>query len=150
MKKTFILLIILVFFIIGCNYTSDDIGIPKGYTDKKEYFDKSGFQDYTDYAKYTYPEKDIITKDNDYKIISQDDIENIKGYFENFKNVMESSNRLDEYDFNDGVINEGDYIRIKTKEGEKIGDSKYTKYDNYSIYYFDIESLTLYYIHTNI
>lgn len=33
---------------------------------------------------------------------------------------------------------------------EKNGDSEYTKYDNYSIYYFDIDSLTLYYMHSNI
>lgn len=46
--------------------------------------------------------------------------------------------------------NEGDYARIATKEGEKIGDSKYQKYDNYSIYFFDTETLTLYYIHNNI
>lgn len=63
---------------------------------------------------------------------------------------MRECDRLDEYDFDESVINSWDYIRIKTKEGEKIGDSKYEKYDNYSVYYFDIETLTLCYIHSNI
>lgn len=150
MKKTFILSFMLLFFITGCSSQADNIGIPKGYIDKKEYYDKDGFQDYTDYAKYIYSEPDIIIFDDDYKKIFQEDIESIKGYFEDFKNRMESSNRLNEYDFKENVINEGDYIRIKTKEGQKIGDSEYTKYDNYSIYYFDMDSLTLYYIHSNI
>ena len=150
MKKTFILSFMLLFFITGCSLQADDIAIPKGYIGKKEYYDKVGFQDYIDYAKYIYSEPDVIIFDDDYKKISQEDIESIKGYFEDFKSRMESSNRLNEYDFKENVINEGDYIRIKTKEGQKIGDSEYTKYDNYSIYYFDIDSLTLYYIHSNI
>ena len=64
---------------------------------------------------------------------------------------MKSESRLDEYDFDTSVINEGDYVKIVTKEGQPInGDSTYGKYDNYSIYFFDIETLTLYYIHNNI
>lgn len=59
---------------------------------------------------------------------------------------MKTSNRLDKYDFDKSMINEGNYIRIKTKEEEKIGDSKY---GNYLVYYFDIEILSLYYIHNN-
>ena len=54
------------------------------------------------------------------------------------------------YDFDTSIITEGDYVRIETKEGEEIGDSTYGKYDNYSVYFFDRETLTLYYIHNNI
>ena len=53
-----------------------------------------------------------------------------------------------DFDIND--INEGDYVKIKTKEGQKIANGKYETYDNYSVYFFDIETLTLYYIHNNI
>ena len=47
------------------------------------------------------------------------------------------------------IIDENDYVRIKTSEGEPIGDREYGKYDNYDVYFFDVESLTLYYIHSN-
>lgn len=143
------LLLILIFVITGCSSQEDIVEIPKGYTYKEEYYDENGFQDYTDYAKYIYPSQSVIINNDDYKKITKEDIESIKGYFNNFRNWMTSS-RLDEYDFYDSMINEGDYVRIKTKEGEKIGNSQYNKYDNYSVYFFDIETLTLYYIHSNI
>ena len=71
-------------------------------------------------------------------------------YFEDFSSWMESADRLREFDFDINDINEGDYVKIKTKEGQKIANGKYEKYDNYSVYFFDIETLTLYYIHNNI
>lgn len=150
MKKKIILSLMVVFLITGCASQANYAEIPKGYTDKEEHYDQDGFQDYTDYAKYIYPSQEIIINDSEYEKITKDDIENIEGYFENFRNWMRVCNRLDEYDFDESIINEGDYIRIKTKEGQKIGDSKYEKYENYSIYYFDLETLTLYYIHNNI
>ena len=47
------------------------------------------------------------------------------------------------------IINVGNYVRIKTKEGEKSGNYIYGKYISYSIYLFDVETLTLYYMHNN-
>lgn len=35
-------------------------------------------------------------------------------------------------------------------EGKKIGDNIYEKFDNYTIYLYDIETHTLIYIHANI
>lgn len=148
MRKRLVMLVtffFLVVFMAGCFSPADSVGIPKGYIEKEEYYDKDGFQDYTDYAKYIYSSKDIIVNDDKYFEIKEEDISNIKGYFQNFSELMEANKRLDEK-----IINEGDYARIETKEGEKIGDSKYQKYDNYSIYFFDMETLTLYYIHYNI
>lgn len=145
-----ILVLISIIYIITNLSNADIVGIPKGYVEKEEYYDKDSFQDYTDYAKYKYLSENIIINDDEYIKITEEDINNIKGYFENFYNWMESHNRLNEYDFDTKIINEGDYIKIKTKEGEVIGDSTYDKYDNYSIYFFDMDTLTLYYIHSNI
>ena len=47
-------------------------------------------------------------------------------------------------------INSGDYFYIYTLEGKPIGQSIYGKYDNYDVYYVDIESCTVYFIHSNI
>ena len=63
---------------------------------------------------------------------------------------MISQEREKEYDFDINLITEGDYVKIKTKEGKEIGNYKYGKFDDYSVYFFDVETLTLYYIHNNI
>lgn len=150
--KRFCLAITLVVFIFattGCSQ-SKMVGIPDGYIDKEEYYDKDGFRDYTDYAKYLYDSKDIIINNKEYKKIEQDDIQNIIGYFEDFSGWMKVADRLSEFDFDINNINEGDYVKIKTKEGHKITNGKYGKYDNYYIYFFDIETLTLHYLHNSV
>lgn len=146
MKKIGLLIVGIMIFITGCD-SGRVIDIPKGYVKSEEYFDKEGIQDYSDYAKYIYDNEEVIINDDKYKKISEDDIENIRSYFDDFSRVI----RLEGiYDFDTSIITDGDYVRIKTKEGEEIGDSTYGKYDNYSVYFFDRETLTLYYIHNNI
>ena len=145
MKRIGLLIVGIMIFITGCD-KGRYVDIPKGYVKSEEYFDKEGIQDYSDYAKYIYDNEEVIVNDNKYKKIGVDDIENIVSYFDDFYGVV----RFDEiYDFDTSIITEGDYVRIKTKEGEKMGDSTYGKYDNYSVYFFDKETLTLYYIHNN-
>ncbi|CAK7027339.1 MAG: hypothetical protein PEPC_01979 [Peptostreptococcus russellii] len=87
---------------------------------------------------------------NIYSVVTKDNIENIRSYFTSFGSWMDSSNRTDEYEFDDPCISEGDYIYIKIKEGQSIGNSKYTKFDNYTIYFYETESAILFYIHSNI
>ena len=146
--KKILITIILILLLTGCGGTMNT-EIPKNYISKTEYYGKEGIQDHTDYAKYVY-DKVIVENDDNYTKVSKDDIENIKSYFNNFKDVMESLERLNEYDFDVNSITENDYVRIVTKEGTPIGDSTYGKFDNYSIFLFDSETLTLYYIHNNI
>ena len=148
-KPIYIFSILFIALLTGCSQT-DYVGIPKGYIEKHEFYDKEGFQDYTDYAKYIYSNNSSFINNDEYQKVSDNDIDNIKGYFDNFKGWMEKAGRLDEYDFNESIINEGDYVKIKTKEGQPIGNSKYKKYDNYHVYFFDSETNTLYYIHSNI
>lgn len=147
-----IIYVFLMFFIVlltGCSQAGY-VGIPKGYIEKHEFYDEHGFQDYTDYAKYIYSDNSNFINNDEYQKLSNNDIDNIKGYFRNFKGWMEAAGRLDEYDFDQSIINEGDYVKIKTLEGQPIGNSKYKKYDDYSVYFFDSETKTLYYIHSNI
>lgn len=146
--KKILVVAVLILLLIGCGGTMNT-EIPKGYISKTEYYDKDGIQDHTDYAKYVY-DKVIVENDNNYTKVSTDDIENIKSYFNDFKNVMEPLERLNEYDFDVNSITENDYVRIVTKEGTPIGDSIYGRFDNYSVFLFDSETLTLYYIHNNI
>jgi len=149
MKKivySIVMIIGIAICISGCSSFSDK-AILKGYIDKDEYFDKEGFQDYTDYCKYYYEESNnLFLESNIYSVVIEDNIENIRSYFTNFESMMDSS----EYDFDDSCISEGDYIYIKTKEWESSEDSKYTKFDDYTVYFYDTESATLFYIHSNI
>lgn len=154
MKKSVkIILPLLVLLFLGgyAIYFRSNSVLP-GYIDKVEFFDEDGFQDYTDYCKYIYDEDGAqkFYKSGKYHFVENSEIDYLKGYFENFEMCMESMGRSAEYDFDDKCISEGDYVYIKTKEGTPIGNSYYRKYDDYSVYLFDTESRTLYYIHNNI
>lgn len=139
MKRLVLLLFCLCCFCLtGCTQWSD---IPKGYTDKAEYFDPDGFQDYTDYCWYEY-DRNPVQEDPRYHIVTESDVEEVQGYFANFRSWMEAGGRLDEYDFDDACISAGDYVRIVTN-----GRDRYADYD---VYFYDAESGVLYYIHSNI
>lgn len=129
--------------VVGCSTTAFK-PIPSGYVAKDEHFDKDGFQDYTDYCKYYYSSPEPFAGDKRYHAITASEIAEVAGYFENFHNWMEIEDRLDEYDFSPDRINAGDYVLIETKE------ELHSIYDNYTVYFFDVESLILYYIHSNI
>ena len=149
MKKFIIFALTFLILLTGCSQTNKE-GIPNGYFKAYEVYNTGGVHEYVDYGKYKYINKNKIIKSEEYKKVYINDVENIKGYFDDFKKWMESESRLDDYDFDDSIINEGDYVRIVTKEGQPIGNSYYKKYDDYHVYFFDIETKTLYYIHSNI
>ena len=150
-KKKYIILIIFIFLIILSVLIPETLfyGIPIGYIDKEEYYQEDGFQDYTDYAKYTYSSDIFIKINYKFRKLKEEDIDNIKGYFDNFDYYVRKE-WASKYKFDKSIITEGDYVRIKTKEGEPRANLTYGKYDYYSIYLFDIETLTLYYIHNDI
>lgn len=51
------------------------------------------------------------------------------------------------YKDNNEIKNNTNYDIVKK---EDIGDTKYDKFDDYSVYFYDIDKNTLYYIHSNI
>lgn len=149
-KKYYYTLIVIIalctmmlcsFVLAGCG-TTDINDVPSGYIDKTEHFQEGGFQDYTDYCKYVYDSQAQFVDNKEYKEVEDDDVEDIRSYFKNFESWMIELDRADEYDFDEGYIDLGDYVRVVTKEDNKFA--------NYTIYFFDVESLTLYYIHNNI
>ena len=150
MKKAKYLSLLIMIFILLTSCSAAPKYVPNGFTKSEEHFDKDGFQDYTDFCIYTYDSADCFINNSNYSIITDNDIENLKCYFDNFQGWMETEERLNEYSFDSNSISLGDYFHIETKEGEQIGGGKYAKYDNYDVYFFDIETMTLYYIHNNI
>ena len=147
--RLFCLALLLMPFFCGCTIRPNR-EIPAGYINKEEHIDLQGGQDFTDYCKYYYPNDDVSVIHNNYRTVDEADIEDIQGYFSDFARWMETEGREDDYDFDSACITPGDYVRIRTKEGTPIGDSYYQKYDDYTLWFFDTESCTLYYIHTNI
>ena len=131
---------LLVFLVIGlllfsCDWNMLGKAIPAGYIRKEEHIDPSGWQDEGD-ARY--------------HVVSDAELAEIIGYYEDFSEWMRVSNRLDEFDFDTACINAGDYCLIDDMEGRPIGENSYEKYENYNLYYFDRETLTLYYMRSNI
>ena len=73
-------------------------------------------------------------------------------FIEDFEGWVEAcgGELKENYDFDKTIITDGDFFYIDTKEGESIGQGTYGKFDNYSVYYFDVDAQILYYFHNNI
>lgn len=154
MKRRIVLILSVFIMVMFCSCSFSSVlepAILQGYKSSDEHFDPDGFQDYVDYCKYYYNEEfDRNFKNNEmYSEIQNEDIENIISYFDDFKGWMKIEQRMDEYDFDNSIITAGDYYHLDTKEGD-FGDPDINKFVDYSLYFYDIESHTLYYIHSNI
>lgn len=143
------LLGMLMLLLWGCSYTDPVIASLPEYQEKVLYLD-DGFQDYTDYGIYTYDPLDkAVLRENIY-LEPVTDVEDIRTYIEDFEKWVEvhrENNSHPElvaaYAFDPTIIDSRDYIYIKTKEG-------LDKFHNYTLYFFDVDTNTLYYFHNNI
>ena len=150
-------IIILFLWIIGICVLKDwdKYGIEPTlwFSESKKVYSDGGFGDFINYGEYTFNDKSIRKFKNNkwYKQVEENDIDNIKSYFENYEEFVSDTDFAEKYSFDKDVqINKGDYYYIYTLEGKPIGNSKYRKFDNYDVYYVDIETKTVYYIHANI
>ncbi|MBQ4617557.1 MAG: hypothetical protein IJB27_04205 [Clostridia bacterium] len=162
MKKLGLLLLTLTLLLslCGCTYRlcgytyQDPVLASLPDCKSKVFYTSGGFQDFTDYAKYTY--ESVTAQDlKESKFFSEttaDDVEEILLHIDNFEEWVETIGEelKDNYDFDKNIVSEGDFFYIETKAGEPIGQGTYDKFDNYSVYYFDIDTQTLYYFHNNI
>ena len=121
--------------------------LPEGWFDKEEHFDTDGIQDFTHYCKYFYDSPDAVFADERYKSVAEVGEDTVRGYFENFRDWMEAADRLDEYDFSEAQITPDDRVYIINKLADEGTQWFYADYD---VFFFDTETRTLYYIHSNI
>ena len=142
------LALVLAGILCGCSYKDPVIESLIKY-ESKEFYTSGGFQDYTDYAKYVYTSAAVQDlEDSEYfRLMTAEDVEEILSYIENFEMWVEiiGGDLQGNYDFNKGMISEGDFLCIKTGGGAYSG-----QFDSYSVYFFDTEVQTLYYFHNNI
>ena len=129
----------------GCGTgTAKDGNIPKGYTSYQQYFDKEGFRDYTDYCYYVYDNADAVVSSQKYKSLEPDTdgksalTDEVKEMAEDFIRWMKACERENELKFSLDDISGSDYVYIKKHTTEVI-----------TLYYFDAETNTLHYMHSN-
>lgn len=159
MKRVFALLaIVLAVLVLGCTLLY--VFLLKPLTPKdpvleflpqyetREFYTSGGFQDYTDYAKYTFGEKTLKLEEHpNLRPVTREDIPEMEAYLENFEGWVEKSQEFpqENYDFQWVWLTEGDYFYLcsRYEEPEK-------QFWSYNVYYFRQENQTLYYFHNNI
>ena len=156
-KSTAIILslIILISTLSSCIAPEDKVLNSLGECRSCEFYTCGGFQDYTDYAKYYYDPVDFT--DNEYfSIIEQSDIDALNEHLDNFESCIEahgyndaSSEIVVNYDFDRSVIDHEDYLYIESEKYDPWDDGNMV-FASYDVYFFDIQTNTLYYFHNNI
>lgn len=114
----------------------------------KEYYSCGGFQDTTDYAKYTYGVSESVFTHSPYFLqVNSAGTDKLMTYIENFENWISVCEDFptERYDFDPAVITKYDYFYILNRY-----DDPEKEFDNYNIYFFDLESQILYFFHNNI
>ena len=116
--------------------------------ESKEFYTSGGFQDSTDYAKYTYRiGKDQLEETGVLHPVKEDNIPDILAYVGNFEKWVRTCDDFpkDDYDFDKSRIGVGDYFFIlnQFEESEKA-------FWNYNLYYFDVDAGILHYCHNTI
>ena len=128
------------------------VSLPK-YENSECYYGE-GFQDYTDYCKYYFSEDSNITekiaKNKYFNIVTENDVYTLKSYFENFEGWVKFEKYEDKYDFNQECIDTADYFYIENKETCSKYKDYPDKYSAYNVYFFDVQTKTLFFIHNNI
>ena len=117
-----------------------------GSYEKREYYTSGDITDSAKYAKYTYCSVDFdsnpyFQKMNHYqKRELMTHIDNFEAWSEAIEKYDPDNILSERYDFDTSVITMDDYVYIYDDP-----DSDYLWW--YDVYYFDMETLTLYYFH---
>ena len=152
MKKSniilYVSLLLLVFAILFLYYLLSDRNVIKGYFKSETYGDKYGFQHYLEYYKYYYKKEKDKDFDMQYNKVNNKDIDEIKLYYNDFKERMNEQDRLEEYDFNDNIIDENDYFILFDKNNRNFGKN-YAKFYYYTLYFYDTSSHILYVLYNS-
>lgn len=127
----------------------DEVLVSLGEPVSSKIYTEGVFQDFTHYGKYKFESIDI--DNNEYfKQITPETEKDFLRHLEDFEGWVELIRENDpgqevpkEYDFTTNVISEDDYLYI-------YDDPDYPDLGSYNVYFFDTETLTLYYFHNNI
>jgi len=150
MKKlvSVLVLALFLFSFTACVAGKDRVITSLGKYDDCVLYTEGEFQDYTDYGKYYYTSANI-DKNDYFTKIEKSDLEKINKHLDDFENWIEKYKDEDasceiavNYDFDRAIIDTEDYVYIDS--------DKDTSLYNYDVYFFDTQTLVLYYFHNNI
>ena len=154
MKKIITILLVLAFLlhVSGCTFHEDVVANSLGKISKEEFFTDGGFQDRTDYAKYSYKDVDF-TNNSYFKQITEADEEKLRARIAVFEQWVALTKEGDpgnelvvHYDFDVSMISKNDYLYID----DSYEDPNDPMLSSFNVYFFDVETMTLYYFHHNI
>lgn len=139
---------LIAYGLFGCAASRNQVVNSLGKCKDEEFFTSGGFQDYTDYGKYTFenaqPEESAY-----FEPLTEERMRDVEGYLDNFENWVEvilrtdPENELIHYDFDQSILSTDDYVYIDA-------DTGHSEYENYNVYIFDTGTQTLFYFHNNI
>lgn len=147
-------LLIIATFFTSCNILWDKVLFSLGKYDDYVFYTHGEFQDYTDYAKYYYSSVNIDNnkfftkiKKSDFTKINEH-LDDFEDWIETFKSNDASCEIVVNYDFDREIIDTNDYIYIDSEK--YTWEDGITSLVNYNVYFFDSQTLVLYYFHNNI
>ena len=111
----------------------------------RAFYTCGGFQDFTDYAKYTYPSLNANRLENNvyFQPVNEDSLDTLQAYIQDFEgwiDVHAGSELAAHYDFDKACIGPEDFFYLQAENG----------FDSYDLYFLDFQENTLYYFHNNI
>ena len=151
MKQLLIILIALTLMLSACTGPTrqDDVLFTLGHYEFHHFYTSGGFQDYTDFAMYTYAAVDL--EDNPYFApLDEGDLEIMSAFLDDFESWIDAIRRSDpqnevvvNYAFDRSMMDAGDWFYI-------YEDPDYSKFGCYDIWFLDSQTNVLYYFHNNI
>ena len=141
----------LLMCLASCSYDKDPIRSLPSYH-AKHLFTSGKFQDYTDFGMYYYKNlNDKVLADSTYfQKTDTETIALVKSYVTHFEDSAiwlgddkDIRTLRANYNFDKSMIRAGNWYCLESKES-------FTPFDNYTLYYVDMDSQILYYFHFNI
>lgn len=151
MKRLLIQVILVFLLLSACGIESrhDQVLSSLGRWDSKTFYTSGGFQDYTDFARYTFSEVSLENSPY-FAPVSETDRDTLSAFLDNFEQwigIIGNSDPRNEvvihYDFDRSIIDTGDYFYI-------CEDADYPEFGCYDVWIFDTQTCVLYYFHNNI
>ena len=149
-----ILVSLLCLTLVSCGYPGDDVRYSIGNYTHCEWYSSGGFQDYTDYGKFYYDSVDFTKNRYFHKMETSDiavlteHLDDFEGWIALYRKDEPSMELVVQYDFDRSIIDCEDFLYIES-ELHTWHDGR-TSLVNYNIHFFDTQSNTLYYFHSNI
>ncbi len=149
-KRTVLLLVfcILLLSVAGCSASNSVIRSLPSYKTAHTYTESAG-QDHMDHTIYVYGSLDRAVLDNSiyFQKFLPEDAGAVQAYLEDFEErvaALRTETPVSElamhYEFDLSQIGENDYYYIETAD---------QKFANYSVYFVDMDTSTIYYFHNH-